>query len=180
MRALTLAILAGALVVAAPGAQASCTAITKSQAVANADVVFDGIAQPGAEDAQGVLTSPVRFSVLKYRKGSGPSVLSVTSPPGEDGVKVHSGELWAVFATGATSGILQTSACHGTHLASAPEPFIPETPTPTPSPTPTHLASAPTPPEPWPWGVSTAVGAGGLLVVMGIGWAVARVVVGTR
>jgi len=182
MRSVWAGVAAGALVILAPlGARASCVAITESQATAKADVVFEGIAEPGQADARGALISPARFSVLKYRKGTGPSVLSVAIDAADNGV-VRSGEVWVIYATGSTGGTLQTSTCDGTYLASGPKPFVTETPTPSPTPHPSaSVAARPAAPaEPWPWGISTAAGVAGVAIVMGIGWAVARLTVGTR
>ena len=174
----------------AAGATPACPAITETQALAAADVVFDGIAQPGPAEASGVLSTPARFSVIKYLKGSGPSVVSVAGGPTAEGggtvlltsagVEVRSGEEWVVYAKGEPASTVETSICYGTHAAGQPGPFATESPSPSPSPTLTVTPFAPLIVPGEPSGVWAVAGIGGLAVVIAIGWTVARVVVGTK
>jgi hypothetical protein len=172
------------------GAAPACPAITEEQALAGADVVFDGVAQPGAAGPNGVLATPARFSVIKFLKGSGPTVISAAGGPRTEGigltslpsagVNVHAGEEWVIYAKGASDGIVETSSCYGSHLASDPDPFV--RPSVSPSPSPSQEGVGPglvVSPDDRSWPLWSAGGVVGLGLVMGIGYGVARKVIGT-
>jgi hypothetical protein len=198
MRGAKHSILAAAALVLLPltvSAAPACPALTASQAFARADVVFVGVAQRGPVATNGLLTTPVRFKVVRFLKGSGPSVIQVAGGPRTEGigfidlagagVRTRAGQKWVVYAKGSSAGIVETSSCYGTHLSSRPNPFVSEaTPSP-PVPSPTPVATTP-PAVPTAavgpssaWVAWAAAGVAGLGLVMGIGWGVARRVIGT-
>lgn len=189
----------GMLVVGAnAGAAPVCAPLTEEQAVAQADVIFAGLAPAGPVAPNGVLATPVEFGVLKYLKGSGPDKVRVAGGPRPEGVgllslqsagvTVHPGEQWTIYAKGSPGGILETSSCYGTHAASNPKPFalpgtVPtQTAAPTPSPTPSEQVGPgfAASPHDRPWALWSAGGVLGVALVMGIGWAVGRFVIGAR
>jgi hypothetical protein len=173
------------------GAQPVCTPLTEEQAMAVSDVVFDGIAQPGPAAPNGVLATPAVFSVIKFVKGSGPAAIRVAGGPRTEGigllslpsagVNVHAGEEWVIYAKGASDGIVETSSCYGSHLASAAAPFIRPSGSASPSPSPSEVVGPPLTVSPdyrsWKlWSLGSMVGLG---LVMGVGYWVARTVIGT-
>lgn len=94
-----------------------------------ADVVFEGVAQPGPE-VDGKLLSPATFIVERYIKGDGPHRVKVTtgiSDGGEGltawvstGLYPRAGERWEIRATRhAQDDVLTTSTCHKSQLLDA-------------------------------------------------------------
>jgi hypothetical protein len=179
-----------ALLVVGPFASAApvCSPLTEEQAVAQADVVFAGLAAPGPVAPNGVLATPAQFSVLKYLKGSGPEVVRVAGGPRTEGVgllslqsagiNIHPGEQWTVYAKGSPDGIVETSSCYGTHPASNRDPFV--RPGAAPSAAPTPGPGFAVSPHYRSWPLWSAGGIFGLAIVMGIGWGTGRYVIGTR
>ena len=180
-----------ALMPSAASAAPTCPALSASQAAARVDLVFEGVALPGPASANGILSTPARFSVSRYIKGTGAGIVSVAGGPRtasgglisltSAGVFAKAGQSWVVYANGQGDGIVETSSCDGTHLAGGATQFISESPSP--SPTPPISGSLPAVEAPVliapGWAVPAAAGIGGLGLVMGIGWFVARKVVGT-
>lgn len=75
-------------------------------------MVFTGTALPGptasAGSAGAVLTSPARFRVTRYLKGSGPAVVTVQTAltangsgiaADEDGIEPRAGQRWTIYTT---------------------------------------------------------------------------------
>ena len=169
-------------------AQPACPGISEARALAEADLVFEGVAQAGPAAANGLLATPARFRVTNYIKGSGGTIVSVAGGPRTEGVgflslpsagvPARAGEGWVIYAKGDSGGVVETSTCYGTHAAGAPKPFAPQLPG-APTATPAPVPSGPVEP-PSGWGIASVAGIAGLALVMGIGWYVGRSVVGTR
>jgi hypothetical protein len=166
--------------IAAFPAFASCVAPTEADAVAKADVIFEGVAQPGDLRADGTLQTPARFSVLKYLKGDGPNVVSVADARGVDAMRIQSGEYWVIYGRGSAGGVIPTSPCFGSYLGNGPKPFASPAATPSASPSP-DIAVGPglAASAEVGWGVKAGAGIAGLALVIVIGYGVARIVVGT-
>jgi hypothetical protein len=106
-----------ALVLAAP-ASASCIPMTAAQQRARAHVIFDGIALDGP-----TATGIERFRVIRYRKGTGPRIVRVSTGrkryPGGGGVvtsvsiTARRGETWRIYARRLRPGVFQTNVCDG-------------------------------------------------------------------
>jgi len=119
MRHLTaLSAAAALLVLAAADAHASCALVSASDRWKLAAVIVDARAVEGP-----TATGVQRFRVLRYLKGGGPAVIRVATgvahnPDGSwvgfgEGLFVHRGERWRIFARGSSGGILRTSVCDG-------------------------------------------------------------------
>jgi uncharacterized protein with von Willebrand factor type A (vWA) domain len=69
-----------------------------------------------------ILVSPARVRVIRYLKGSGPSVVSVATGVSaggvvnEDGIEPRAGQRWAIYAM-TLRRPYQTSICDGTKPA---------------------------------------------------------------
>ncbi len=107
----------------------TCPSISAAQAFARADVVFDGVAQIGAVTTTGYLSTPTKFKVVRYLKGTGPAVVTTAGGPRTGGgigfislesagLLVKAGESWVVYGKGDPSGVVETSVCYGTHQTS--------------------------------------------------------------
>jgi hypothetical protein len=106
------------LVLAATDAHASCAAVSASDRWKLAAVIADARALEGP-----TATGVQRFRVLRYLRGGGPVVIRVATgvtynPDGSwagsgEGLLVHRGERWRIFASDSSRGILRTSACDG-------------------------------------------------------------------
>jgi hypothetical protein len=170
------------LLLASP-ARAACRALTEADALAGADLIFEGVSQPGDLRADGTLATPARFSVLQYLKGDGPRVVSVTDAPGVDAMHLLSGEGWVIYGRGSSGGAIATSPCFGSYLLSGPKPFASPAPSPTapsPAPSPTVRFGPGGPDDARvSWGVAAGAGVLGLALVMTIGYLTARLVVRT-
>lgn len=100
-----------------------------SQYLASAAVAFVGIMLPGPDADAGsgkVLTSPARVRVVRWLKGSGPPVVTVTTAvtrnsagvaENEDGITPRAGQRWVIYATSRQMPY-QTTVCSGSALAS--------------------------------------------------------------
>lgn len=110
----------------------SCTGGTASAYLARARVVFIGTALPGpvldAGSAGAVLASPARFAVVRYLKGSGPRVVTVTTAlsgrgdaviADEDGIEPRAGQRWTIYTTSLRMPYA-TSICGGSCVMSGP------------------------------------------------------------
>lgn len=116
------------LTLSTPAAQAICAPASEAEHFARADVVFEGIAQPGNAD-HGTLLSPAGFEVERYLKGRGPTRVQVTTGTSDagdgiymnvsTGINPSAGERWRVFANGMADEILKTSTCHGSRNVDA-------------------------------------------------------------
>lgn len=169
----------------AGSAHAACAPLTEADALARADVVFEGVAQPGNLRDDGSLAKPAGFSVIQYIKGTGSRVLSVTDAVDGDPVRFLSGEYWVIYGKLSPDEIVSTSGCYGSYLGNGPKPF----------------AQAPSgPPAPGPsasgnpvgvvgpglvdggevgWGVKAGAGLVGIALVIAIGYGTAKTVIGT-
>lgn len=119
---------------AAPGGTAagSCAGGGPAAAYAAARVVFTGIMLPGpatGTGAGGILISPARVRVVRYRKGSGPAVVTVITAVtvaggrnvmNAEGIAPQAGQRWTIYAT-SRSLPYRTSVCAGSRPAGAPE-----------------------------------------------------------
>jgi hypothetical protein len=95
--------------------------------LATARIVFVGVMLPGATVRAGgrnVLVSPARVRVVRYLKGTGPSVVTVstgvtrtgsTRVGSEDGIQPQAGERWRIYTT-SQHAPYQTSICGGSIL----------------------------------------------------------------
>jgi hypothetical protein len=120
MKRLVISLTAATITVAilASAAHASCVPITAAQQRARAHVIFDGVAleNPTATGVQ-------RFRVTRYRKGTGPRVVRVstghirradgTGTITSASLDVRRGERWRIFGRGSAQKVLLTSACSG-------------------------------------------------------------------
>lgn len=117
---------------------ASCAPKNKITAHIRADVVFEGVAQAGPTAGdRAALASPVTFTDVEYRKGSGPATArvdvgtgplpspgaSVTGPVSSNRIEPAAGQRWRIYARGNPGEVLQTSACDGSYRVGGPEPF---------------------------------------------------------
>ena len=164
-------------------AHAVCRAQTEAEAVARADVVFEGVSQPGNLRDDGTLATPARFSVLQFLKGSGPRVVTVTDARGVDPMRVLSGEYWIIYGKLLPDGVVGTSPCYGSYLGNGPKPFVAAA-TGSPSVTPTASPSIIVGPPfvasgELGWGAKAAAGIAGLAMVIAVGYVTARLVIGT-
>jgi hypothetical protein len=182
------AVAAAALAVAflAAPAYAACAPITEADALARANVVFEGVAQPGVTRDDGTLGTPARFSVLQYLKGTGPQVVSVTDAANSDPMKILSGEYWVIYGKLSASGVVSTSPCFGSYLGNGPKPFVKATSaspsaTPTASQSPVVVVGPPlVESDEIAWSVSAGAGIVGLALVMAIGYFTAKTQFGTE
>jgi hypothetical protein len=103
----------------------SCAADTAAGYFARAQVVFVGtMLAGGTADVAGhrVLVSPARVHVMRYLKGHGPGVVSVTTGVtyqnvvNEDGIEPLAGQHWKIY-TQSPRMPYQTSICDGTKPA---------------------------------------------------------------
>jgi hypothetical protein len=106
---------------------ASCAALTPSQELASARLVFVGRFAPGRTIRVGqsnILVSPARFHVGRYIKGHGPATLRVVTAVtaagrvSEDGIEAHPGERWLIY-TNSKSEPYDTSICAGSRPVAA-------------------------------------------------------------
>ena len=114
----SLMLVAGALLLAATPASASCIASSAAELRARADVIFDGKAVEGP-----TATGIQRFRVTRYLKGRGPSIVRVQTGNVRraDGsgsitsvsIVVKRGERWRIFGRGSARKVLQTNQCDG-------------------------------------------------------------------
>jgi hypothetical protein len=100
-----------------------------SQYLASAAVAFVGIMLPGPDVNVGngnTLTSPARVRVVRWLKGSGPPVVTVTTgvtrnsagiAENEDGIMPKAGQHWVIYATSKKMPY-QTSICSGSAQSS--------------------------------------------------------------
>ena len=112
-----IAAFAATLFVAASAA-ASCIRMSPAQQRARADVIFDGAALDGP-----TATGVERFSVLRYRKGSGPRIIRLRTgrkryPDGSGVVTSVSidaarGQTWRIYARRVRPGLFETNVCDG-------------------------------------------------------------------
>lgn len=101
----------------------SCALSTEAEARMEADVIFEGIALPGPVSEGLPPQGPSRFRVLKYLKGSGPGVVTVSHwfyP--HSSVHHRAGDRMIVYAR-RDAGQLTTSECSGTYRVGDPRPF---------------------------------------------------------
>jgi hypothetical protein len=87
---------------------------------------------PGPSVPGGSLLSPAQFAVVLYQKGKGPAQIPVSTGatllPGDifrlvgEGLFPHPGELWRLYGSFDSSGVLQTGACSGSHTIPDPPP----------------------------------------------------------
>jgi len=121
-------VLSGAVVLALAGGsdavsrQSQCIALTQKQLRTQAQVIFDAVALRGPS-YRGVLLSPARFRVLRYRKGHGDRNVRVQTEIRKSGGRVYAwvseaidpraGERWRIYGRGARNGVVQTSDCSG-------------------------------------------------------------------
>ena len=69
-----------------------------------------------------VLVSPARVHVTRYLKGTGPTVVSVTTGvtaaniASEDGINPHPGQRWTIY-TSSRGEPYETSICDGSHVS---------------------------------------------------------------
>jgi hypothetical protein len=99
-------------------ALASCVPMTLAQQRTRAAVIFDGIALEGATP-----TGIQRFRVIRYLKGSGPTIVRVRTGyrrarNGERSmtsvsIVVARRERWRIFALGSAGRALNTNVCLG-------------------------------------------------------------------
>jgi hypothetical protein len=98
-------------------AYASCMPMTAAQQRAQADVIFDGVALEGP-----TATGIQRFRVTRYLKGSGPTVVRVSTgyKRGSNGtsttsvsIVVRRGQKWRIFGIGSARKVLGTNVCLG-------------------------------------------------------------------
>lgn len=106
---------------------ASCAALSPSQELAAARVVFLGRMLPGASarlDGREVLGSPAAVRVGRYLKGHGPrtakvaTAITITSSGiigAEDGIEPQVGEIWKIYAQSRHQPF-DTSICAGSKL----------------------------------------------------------------
>ena len=120
MRGLLLALLLATLALGSwpSPASASCLPAGSAQLRARADVIFEGVAlqDPTATGVQ-------EFRVTRYLKGSGPTVVRVSTGNVRraDGtgrvtsiaIDVKKGERWRIFGRGSAGKTLRTNACDG-------------------------------------------------------------------
>lgn len=101
----------------------SCAAGTPPGYLAAARAAFVGVMLSGPV-VDSVLTSPARVRVLRYLKGSGPAVVTVTTAvtrSGSDvvgngeGITPRAGERWMIYTTSRAMPY-QTSVCGGSAL----------------------------------------------------------------
>lgn len=102
----------------------SCAPGSVAGYLAAARVVFVGTALPGPAVPAGqenVLVSPARMRVIRYLKGSGPAVVTVTTGitradggtvANEDGIQPQAGQQWKIY-TASSHMPYQTSDCNG-------------------------------------------------------------------
>lgn len=102
---------------------ASCAGpTTQGQALAMADVAFEGIAVADPAYPEQMLTDPMRFQVRKYLKGAGPGVLLVYGGPERLGpnsfgaqstmIEPYPTQRWTIYGT-VDGGRIRTSECAG-------------------------------------------------------------------
>jgi hypothetical protein len=109
---------AGASLVLAASAAASCVPMTAAQQRARADVIFDGVALGGP-----TFSGIERFRVIRYRKGKGPQIVRLRTGrrryPGGGGVvtsvsiEARRGEIWRIYARRLRLGVFETNVCDG-------------------------------------------------------------------
>lgn len=95
--------------------------------LAQARIAFVGVMLPGPNvrvGARNVLVSPARVRVVRYLKGDGPSVVTVSTGvtqtasggvASEDGIQPQAGERWKIYTTSRQTPY-QTSICDGSAL----------------------------------------------------------------
>jgi hypothetical protein len=106
------------LVCAAADAHAACAEVSASERWKLAAVIVDARALEGP-----TATGVQRFRVVRYLKGGGPSVIRVATGVARkadgsgwtsgEGLFVHRGERWRIFARGSSRRVLRTSVCDG-------------------------------------------------------------------
>lgn len=119
----------GTAAVSSGGACAGPASPSASQYLASAAVAFVGIMLPGPDINVGsgkALTSPARIRVVRWLKGSGPPVVTVTTgatknsagvAEDEDSIMPTAGQRWVIYATSKQMPY-QTSICSGSALVS--------------------------------------------------------------
>jgi hypothetical protein len=102
------------------GSSASCAGLSPAEQLSAARLMFVGVMLPGST-RRGVLNSPARVRVERYLKGSGPTVVSVSTATtvkgnattiAEDGIEPRPGERWQIY-TRSRAQPFETSVCAG-------------------------------------------------------------------
>jgi hypothetical protein len=118
----------GAATVSSGGACGGPVSPSASQYLASATVAFVGVMLPGSDVNVGsgqALTSPARVRVVRWLKGSGPSVVTVATgvtrnsagvAENEEGIMPRAGQRWVIYATSKQMPY-QTSVCSGSAVA---------------------------------------------------------------
>lgn len=104
----------------ANASSAACLRQSPAQHRAQAKLIFDGIALDGVTS-----TGLQRFRVIHYRKGTGPTIMRVTTgwrrtvdgslTVMSEGITPRKGERWRIFVTRMVKGVADTSLCSGSH-----------------------------------------------------------------
>jgi hypothetical protein len=140
--------------VAAPTASACCIWTPEADRIAQADVIFEGVALEGATE-----TGIQRFRVTRYLKSTGPETVTVNTgyvlfsgttwayASSSVAIRPEAGSEWRIFGyRSSTDAMWTTSSCVSRMLPLAP--LGEEPPPPTPPPGPGLLVQPP--PEPLP------------------------------
>jgi hypothetical protein len=119
----------GASTVSSGGSCAGPASPSASRYLASATVAFVGVMLPGPDAEVGssdALTSPARVRVVRWLKGNGPPVVTVSTgvvrngsgvAENEDSIMPAAGQRWIIYAT-SNKMPYQTSICFGSALTS--------------------------------------------------------------
>lgn len=109
-----------ALTAGVASAHASCLRQSPAELRRQALVIFDGVALDGVTS-----TGVQRFSVTRYRKGTGPLIVRVRTgwrrtadgslSVMSEGITPRKRERWRIFVSATSAGVAQTSLCSGSH-----------------------------------------------------------------
>jgi hypothetical protein len=133
MRILILVGVVAAALAAPASASARCLASSERQKFERAEVVFVAIAMPGPNARRGQLLSPARFRVVRYLKGRGPNVVRVQTGLSRrgrvlthisEGIDPRAGEVWKIYGTRSSSGVVRTSTCAGSRRFGRIDTFV--------------------------------------------------------
>jgi len=106
---------------------ASCAGQSAAQDRAHAHLIFDATTLPGPSDPRSrTLLSPAHFTVSRYLKGHGPTVVRVQTAvtPGprsgeysyvEDNLQPRAGQRWLIYGQRTRRGVITASICSGSH-----------------------------------------------------------------